>query len=313
MVVIAQWSDLRDASSPDQMVADLLAGAGGEGTFDVLAAQRAYRQAVECALPKGFRLVGSAFHGPSVEGAEFYDGQWQTQDRITLREIHQAVIETAIQGKWDEYEGDDYFWEIVEGHRITGNTIDRLYGTWQSVVGEADVETSVRVALSVWGQRNVEALTETGRYDEETLWRTVSGGFGTPADVVAIATAYRTAVNTALPDGFSLTVTDFRGPHPLQQTDLKTAVKAVDMNGIIADHVLRPASELWTADQAAQEIGAASADSARRTLSRWGVRAADYKPHPESGRLQAVYDADAVRTAAQTRPGRGTRTDLRTT
>lgn len=311
MVVIAQWSDLRDANSPEQMVADLLAAQGGEDTFDVLAAARAYRQAVEAALPQGFRLLGSAFHGPSVEGTEYYDGQWQTRDRITLREIHQPVIETAIQGNQDEYAGDDYFWEIAEQHRITEDTVDRLYGTWQSAAGESDVETSVRAALSVWGQNHVEALTETGRYDEETLWRATSGGFGTPSDVVAITSAVRAAVNAALPDGFSLSVNDFRGPHPLQQLDLKTAVSTVDTNGIIAGHVLRPARELWTAEQAAQEIGAASADSARRTLSRWGVRAADYKPHPSSGRLQAVYDADAVRTASEARPGRGTRTDLR--
>lgn len=69
--------------------------------------------------------------------------------------------------------------------------------------------------------------------------------------------------------------------------------------------------ELWTIDQVADYLGAASAKSASRTLSRWGVSAVDYVPHPVSGRPQARYPADAVRDAKAARPGRGSRTDLR--
>ncbi|WP_327072024.1 hypothetical protein [Kitasatospora sp. NBC_01302] len=54
-------------------------------------------------------------------------------------------------------------------------------------------------------------------------------------------------------------------------------------------------------------IGAASAGSARHTLSRWGVTAVDHRPS-KAGRLQALYDADQVRAAQRSRPGRGRRT-----
>lgn len=67
--------------------------------------------------------------------------------------------------------------------------------------------------------------------------------------------------------------------------------------------------ELWSAAQAAEHLGAADADSARRTLSRWGVKAVRYEPG-ENGRPEARYDAQAVRDAKDNRPGRGKRTDL---
>lgn len=72
----------------------------------------------------------------------------------------------------------------------------------------------------------------------------------------------------------------------------------------------REEREEWTIEQAAAYIGAGSTGSARRTLSRWGVRAVAYRPGP-SGRPMAHYDAEAVRAAHAARPGRGTRTDLR--
>ncbi|MFE2346502.1 hypothetical protein [Kitasatospora cineracea] len=68
--------------------------------------------------------------------------------------------------------------------------------------------------------------------------------------------------------------------------------------------------ELWTAAQAAEYLGAATPGSARRTLSRWGVKAAEYAPDPNSGRVTARYRADDVRAAKADRPGRGARTDL---
>lgn len=68
--------------------------------------------------------------------------------------------------------------------------------------------------------------------------------------------------------------------------------------------------ELWTAAQVAEYLGAASPGSARRTLSRWGVQAAEYAHDPASGRVAARYRADDVRAAKTGRPGRGARTDL---
>jgi len=67
--------------------------------------------------------------------------------------------------------------------------------------------------------------------------------------------------------------------------------------------------ELWTIDEVAEHIGASSAKSASKTLSRWGVRAYDYQPSA-NGRPQARFDAARVREAAAARPGRGARTDL---
>jgi hypothetical protein len=70
-----------------------------------------------------------------------------------------------------------------------------------------------------------------------------------------------------------------------------------------------PNDKLWTIDQAAEHIGASTPVSARKTLSRWGVKAVDYQPVPGGG-LRAVYNADHVRAAKASRPGRGARTDL---
>jgi len=67
--------------------------------------------------------------------------------------------------------------------------------------------------------------------------------------------------------------------------------------------------ELWTIGEAARFLGAASTGSARRTLSRWGVRAAAYEIG-DGGRPEARFEADAVRQARERRPGRGARTDL---
>jgi hypothetical protein len=61
--------------------------------------------------------------------------------------------------------------------------------------------------------------------------------------------------------------------------------------------------------QAADHLGLATAASARRTLSRWGVAVAKYEIG-KSGRPEARYDAQKVRAAQAARPGRGARTDL---
>ena len=67
--------------------------------------------------------------------------------------------------------------------------------------------------------------------------------------------------------------------------------------------------EHWTIAQVTEFLGAASPGSARRTLSRWGVRAAAYVAGVR-GRPEARYDAQQVRDAHASRPGRGARTDL---
>lgn len=67
--------------------------------------------------------------------------------------------------------------------------------------------------------------------------------------------------------------------------------------------------ELWSAAQVAAFLGLADSHSARRQLSRWKI-AAERHVLGESGRPEARYDAGRVRAAAQSRPGRGARTDL---
>lgn len=71
----------------------------------------------------------------------------------------------------------------------------------------------------------------------------------------------------------------------------------------------RGSRELWSAAQAARHLKASSTGSVRRSLSRYGVSAVEYRKGP-SGRVEAHYDAEEVRSAAANRPGRGTRTDL---
>lgn len=66
---------------------------------------------------------------------------------------------------------------------------------------------------------------------------------------------------------------------------------------------------LWSIAQVAEHLGTVSTGSARRSLSRWGVSAVEYRKGP-SGRTEARYNAEEVRAAAANRPGRGSRTDL---
>jgi hypothetical protein len=66
---------------------------------------------------------------------------------------------------------------------------------------------------------------------------------------------------------------------------------------------------MWTIDQVAEYLGAASTGSARRTLSRWEVKAVGYQPHPVSGRPSGRYLAEEVRAAHAARPGQGARND----
>ena len=66
-------------------------------------------------------------------------------------------------------------------------------------------------------------------------------------------------------------------------------------------------TERWTISEVADFLGAASTGSARRTLSRWGVRAIGRR----AGRGgESEYDAGQIRAAHAARPGRGARTDL---
>lgn len=68
-------------------------------------------------------------------------------------------------------------------------------------------------------------------------------------------------------------------------------------------------TDLWTIAEVAAHFGI-KPDSARGTLSRWGVKAVD-RLVDEHGRAHSLYAPDEVKAAHANRPGRGARTDIR--
>jgi predicted transcriptional regulator of viral defense system len=72
------------------------------------------------------------------------------------------------------------------------------------------------------------------------------------------------------------------------------------------------ADDLWTIEDVAAHLDV-KPSSARGALSRMGVRAHSYRPHPVSHRAQALYDPEQVKAANADRPGKGARTDLNDT
>lgn len=67
--------------------------------------------------------------------------------------------------------------------------------------------------------------------------------------------------------------------------------------------------DLWTIDDVAAHLGILPS-SARGALSRMGIRAVRFRPHPTSHRAQALYDPEQVKAGNAARPGRGARTDI---
>lgn len=62
--------------------------------------------------------------------------------------------------------------------------------------------------------------------------------------------------------------------------------------------------ELWTTAEAARHLGASSAGSGRKTLSRLGIEPVSREPGRGG---QNLYDAESVRRAKTQMPGRGRR------
>jgi len=71
--------------------------------------------------------------------------------------------------------------------------------------------------------------------------------------------------------------------------------------------MIEPTAETWTITEVAAHLEASSTGSARRTLSRWGVKSVGRQP---GRRGESYYLAQDVRDAQAGRPGRGARTDL---
>lgn len=138
------------------------------------------------------------------------------------------------------------------------------------------------------------------------------GDYAHEYDVDAIVADYRDAINKALPDRVTLTGNEFIGPAYEKDCtwegdlDIHAVIESVDFWEIAERH------EQWDIDQVAEHLGhkgPSAAGSARKTLSRLGVKATAYRPHPESGRPQARYNAQEVQEAQKGRPGQGARTD----
>ncbi|MDQ0842383.1 hypothetical protein [Streptomyces sp. V1I6] len=182
-------------------------------------------------------------------------------------------------------------------------TTTTSYGTWYNHQGgELNIETSVVVAL---------------------------GDYADDHDVDAIAADWSKAINEALPPNVALTGDEFIGPayakdqefdgYPMEDVpaslegevegalDIKAIVESVDFWAIAERH------QLLTLEDIGRDLlksqAKEPAKTASKTMHRLGVKPAVYRPHPDSGRPQAVYRAGDVKEALTSRPGQGARTD----
>lgn len=171
------------------------------------------------------------------------------------------------------------------------------YGTWCTQVDRysISVESSVNDAFGDFGPDD---------YDFDT-----------------IVDEYREAINAALPQSVALSGDEFLGPYyekdqdfddyPTDEDgslDIKAIVEDIDLWEIIERN------EWLTLDQIGQELLESKAKdpakAASRALGRLDGLKATYRPHPNSGRPQAVYRRGQVKAALGKRPGQGKRTDL---
>lgn len=144
----------------------------------------------------------------------------------------------------------------------------------------------------------------------------VAGDAHDDYDLDAVESDYLTAIQEALPPGVYVNGLEFIGPYydddkhfdgyPADEDgdlDLTAIVESVDIMEILERH------ELVDIDEATWRLGYGSAASTRKALARWGVAAAETRPHPESNRPQHRYNWAEVKEARAARPGRGARTD----
>lgn len=141
-------------------------------------------------------------------------------------------------------------------------------------------------------------------------------------DMAGIHAAYRQAIEDALPADVSLCGNEFIGPaypEPGEFDDYPSDESGgLDIGAIIEEldfdtEAAFERYELYTLEHIGRYVLESKAQDpgrvARATVSRLGLKAFVYRPHPDSGRPQAWYRAGDVRDALAARPGRGTRTD----
>ncbi|GAA2770483.1 hypothetical protein [Streptomyces showdoensis] len=178
------------------------------------------------------------------------------------------------------------------------------YGTWTNRVNnystspDADVLDYINGGDSDW-QELLEASGALSRIQSE----------------------YRDAIEAVLPPGISLCGDEFIGPwqpaedefdgYPvdeLDNLDFAAMVQEIDLASIVDRN-----EPLTLEDIGRDELKSTAkepAKAASKAMSRLQVKPAyGYHPHPGSGRPQALYRAEDVRTALATRPGQGARTD----
>lgn len=141
-------------------------------------------------------------------------------------------------------------------------------------------------------------------------------------DMDSIHMAYHQAINAALPPSVSLAVEEFIGPaepepgefdgYPADRAgglDIAAIIEGIDFDRAAAFERY----ELYTLEHIGRCVLESKAKNpakaAAAAVSRLGVKAFAYRPHPESGRPQAWYRAGDVRDALAARPGQGARTD----
>lgn len=167
------------------------------------------------------------------------------------------------------------------------------FGTWYNHQGhELNIEQSTAVAL---------------------------GDFADDYDVDAIVADYRDAINDALPDSVTLAGDEFLGPYRDEDCEfdgyptgadgslnIGEIIEGVDFWKIAARHALVTAEDVGRDILKSQAQNPAKVASS--TMGRLGVKP-QYRPHPESGRPQALYKRGQVEAALASRPGQGKRTD----
>jgi len=141
-------------------------------------------------------------------------------------------------------------------------------------------------------------------------------------DMAGIYAAYRQAIKDALPGGVSLCGSEFIGPaypEPGEFDDYPTDEDGrLDIGAIVEDLDFDTAAvferyELYTLEHIGLHVLESKAKdpakAAAAAVSKLGVKAFAYRPHPDSGRAQAWYRVGDVKDALAARPGQGARTD----
>lgn len=132
--------------------------------------------------------------------------------------------------------------------------------------------------------------------------------------------AYRNAIEEALPPGISLCGDEFIGPaypdddefdgYPTDDfgnLDFKAMVEDIDVQAIVEYY-----EPVTLEDIGRHQLKSNSANPAKRAstaMSRLGLKPFAYRPHPESGRPQALFLSGEVTKALAARPGRGRRSE----